>query len=133
MVYFLLIIRLPPRSTRTDTLFPYTTLVRSFLKSEQLTAEQSVNDNLSQDALSVLFSCAVHVLRHSKGEVLSTTLMLRLANAIYKYLVEGEAEFGYVSEVANLCGQVLVLLAEKLFVRGILCLSIDQQIGRAHV
>src|SRR3546814_13838707 len=28
-VYFLLMIRIPPRSTRTDTLFPYTTLFRS--------------------------------------------------------------------------------------------------------
>src|SRR3546814_12645894 len=28
-VGFLLMIRLPPRSTRTDTLFPYTTLFRS--------------------------------------------------------------------------------------------------------
>src|SRR3546814_11557217 len=29
MFFFFLMIRLPPRSTRTDTLFPYTTLVRS--------------------------------------------------------------------------------------------------------
>src|SRR3546814_21017259 len=29
VVFFLLIIRRPPRSTRTDTLFPYTTLFRS--------------------------------------------------------------------------------------------------------
>src|SRR3546814_2740108 len=29
MTYFFLYIRLPPRSTRTDTLFPYTTLFRS--------------------------------------------------------------------------------------------------------
>src|SRR3546814_11812397 len=29
LVFFLLMIRRPPRSTRTDTLFPYTTLVRS--------------------------------------------------------------------------------------------------------
>src|SRR3546814_805851 len=29
-VFFLLIIRRPPRSTRPDTLFPYTTLFRSF-------------------------------------------------------------------------------------------------------
>src|SRR3546814_15764024 len=29
IVYFFLMIRRPPRSTRTDTLFPYTTLVRS--------------------------------------------------------------------------------------------------------
>src|SRR3546814_20858032 len=27
--FFFLIVRLPPRSTRTDTLFPYTTLFRS--------------------------------------------------------------------------------------------------------
>src|SRR3546814_1286781 len=31
MVYFFLMIRRPPRSTRTDTLFPYTTLFRSGL------------------------------------------------------------------------------------------------------
>src|SRR3546814_13516089 len=29
MVFFFLMIRRPPRSTRTDTLFPYTTLCRS--------------------------------------------------------------------------------------------------------
>src|SRR3546814_20945929 len=29
MILFFLMIRLPPRSTRTDTLFPYTTLFRS--------------------------------------------------------------------------------------------------------
>src|SRR3546814_7281378 len=29
MMFFFLIIRRPPRSTRTDTLFPYTTLFRS--------------------------------------------------------------------------------------------------------
>src|SRR3546814_15232041 len=28
-IFFFLMIRLPPRSTRTDTLFPYTTLFRS--------------------------------------------------------------------------------------------------------
>src|SRR3546814_8268869 len=31
VVFFFLMIRRPPRSTRTDTLFPYTTLFRSFL------------------------------------------------------------------------------------------------------
>src|SRR3546814_10774355 len=29
-------IRRPPRSTRTDTLFPYTTLFRSYVRSEKL-------------------------------------------------------------------------------------------------
>src|SRR3546814_17545948 len=32
-------IRRPPRSTRTDTLFPYTTLVRSILISERVVEE----------------------------------------------------------------------------------------------
>src|SRR3546814_13489143 len=31
MFFFFLMIRRPPRSTRTDTLFPYTTLFRSLL------------------------------------------------------------------------------------------------------
>src|SRR3546814_12162602 len=35
VVFFFLMIRRPPRSTRTDTLFPYTTLFRSPLKSSQ--------------------------------------------------------------------------------------------------
>src|SRR3546814_15835290 len=30
-IFFFLMIRRPPRSTRTDTLFPYTTLFRSWL------------------------------------------------------------------------------------------------------
>src|SRR3546814_8686811 len=38
LVYFLffLMLRLPPRSTRTDTLFPYTTLFRSFCVGARL-------------------------------------------------------------------------------------------------
>src|SRR3546814_16879625 len=35
-VCFFLMIRRPPRSTRTDTLFPYTTLFRSHLKTGSL-------------------------------------------------------------------------------------------------
>src|SRR3546814_11834314 len=34
VVYFFLMIRRPPRSTRTDTLFPYTTLFRSHAVEE---------------------------------------------------------------------------------------------------
>src|SRR3546814_6298977 len=38
-VFFFLMIRRPPRSTRTDTLFPYTTLFRSDIESIQLALE----------------------------------------------------------------------------------------------
>src|SRR3546814_958007 len=34
MIFFFLMIRRPPRSTRTDTLFPYTTLFRSLPVAE---------------------------------------------------------------------------------------------------
>src|SRR3546814_20219664 len=37
-LFFFLMIRRPPRSTRTYTLFPYTTLFRSFQSPETITA-----------------------------------------------------------------------------------------------
>src|SRR3546814_12110023 len=36
-------IRRPPRSTRTDTLFPYTTLFRSYARMQSPTAEERFN------------------------------------------------------------------------------------------
>src|SRR3546814_19293702 len=36
MMLFFLIIRRPPRSTRTDTLFPYTTLFRSIVRCDMI-------------------------------------------------------------------------------------------------
>src|SRR3546814_11303933 len=47
-VFFFLIIRRPPRSTRTDTLFPYTTLFRS---EEEVTADASFVEDLGADSL----------------------------------------------------------------------------------
>src|SRR3546814_18497756 len=38
-IFFFLMIRRPPRSTRTDTLFPYTTLFRSTCALDLLEAE----------------------------------------------------------------------------------------------
>src|SRR3546814_19893272 len=34
-IFFFLMIRRPPRSTRTDTLFPYTTFFRSIIESDR--------------------------------------------------------------------------------------------------
>src|SRR3546814_12872556 len=39
-MFFVLMIRRPPRSTRTDTLFPYTTLFRSLLGKPALQAKR---------------------------------------------------------------------------------------------
>src|SRR3546814_5709593 len=51
-------IRRPPRSTRTDTLFPYTTLFRSLFRTvEQL---QDVAENMSCDPSAKLFDDKNH-------------------------------------------------------------------------
>src|SRR3546814_19363267 len=41
VLFFFLMIRRPPRSTRTDTLFPYTTLFRSYSTSSQRALSRS--------------------------------------------------------------------------------------------
>src|SRR3546814_18138277 len=41
--FFFLMIRRPPRSTRTDTLFPYTTLFRSFLGAAEIDRFGNIN------------------------------------------------------------------------------------------
>src|SRR3546814_11551008 len=58
MVCFFFMIRRPPRSTRTDTLFPYTTLFRSFVDKvdatmigahpdQSLLADRQVTNNIT--------------------------------------------------------------------------------------
>src|SRR3546814_20701480 len=44
LVIFFLMIRLPPRSTRTDTLFPYTTLFRSHAEEGQSRPRHDAED-----------------------------------------------------------------------------------------
>src|SRR3546814_16277769 len=50
--FFLLMIRRPPRSTRTDTLFPYTTLFRSALADQRVDAD-SVGSGEAQQAVAL--------------------------------------------------------------------------------
>src|SRR3546814_5436513 len=47
LFFFFLMIRLPPRSTRTDTLFPYTTLFRSTLSSTASTPTSAVKPEMA--------------------------------------------------------------------------------------
>src|SRR3546814_9993981 len=42
--FFFLMIRRPPRSTRTDTLFPYTTLFRSAAPADNVAIEAAIAD-----------------------------------------------------------------------------------------
>src|SRR3546814_5441551 len=48
-IFFFLMIRRPPRSTRTDTLFPYTTLFRSHLALQQAVAADRADADADRD------------------------------------------------------------------------------------
>src|SRR3546814_19098332 len=50
VLFFFLMIRRPPRSTRTDTLFPYTTLFRSVRREIE---EQATVDTIRARAIAV--------------------------------------------------------------------------------
>src|SRR3546814_15304862 len=52
VLFFFLMIRRPPRSTRTDTLFPYTTLFRSGLGIAGTDAARTTAIESRQDAIS---------------------------------------------------------------------------------
>src|SRR3546814_12375490 len=68
-VLFFLMIRRPPRSTRTDTLFPYTTLFRSYRKSDPFV--------ISTSLLTALFDARnYHILRHLPEEELHALVPL---------------------------------------------------------
>src|SRR3546814_2924401 len=64
IVFFLLMIRRPPRSTRTDTLFPYTTLVRSGLNP----FDDPLDRILAEIALSVQLPPSLHDKAKSRYE-----------------------------------------------------------------
>src|SRR3546814_14398097 len=55
MCFFFLMIRRPPRSTRTDTLFPYTTLFRSLSATALANLNDSALDAILLDAENILF------------------------------------------------------------------------------
>src|SRR3546814_12943950 len=59
MYVFFLMIRRPPRSTRTDTLFPYTTLFRSAGEAfaVKLTDAFAVDEDRDPDVVDVALTC----------------------------------------------------------------------------
>src|SRR3546814_9411872 len=62
-VFFFLMIRRPPRSTRTDTLFPYTTLFRSEAGLSRLALLISMHPD-SPRPIEPLIGDAVHLIVH---------------------------------------------------------------------
>src|SRR3546814_4945631 len=67
IVLFFLMIRLPPRSTRTDTLFPYTTLFRSQHRHGGAALAGLQLEEQRLRPLGVLLRAALGRLRHRHG------------------------------------------------------------------
>src|SRR3546814_20493171 len=86
LVFFFLMIRRPPRSTRTDTLFPYTTLFRS------TTSRGRVTEHLSKTRVRDARDAGVMDLRNAKvlltgatggiGQALAVALAARGAEMV---------------------------------------------------
>src|SRR3546814_17189769 len=51
LCFFFLMIRRPPRSTRTDTLFPYTTLFRSIVAEREAGAAPALRQQQAEQAI----------------------------------------------------------------------------------
>src|SRR3546814_8525929 len=114
-------IRRPPRSTRTDTLFPYTTLFRS-LQDEDVHEEIAILEKQASplDASLVLF----RLMRRIAGEVQTRRGAARRAlraHLVPRHVARGEMENGG--------GHAQLIILRDFGVRS----KIGQQIGRAHV
>src|SRR3546814_15430561 len=74
MTFFFLMIRRPPRSTRTDTLFPYTTLFRSIAQGDGPEAEHrmraAVRDGAGQVGATTLRTGGLYRRDHARHHVL---------------------------------------------------------------
>src|SRR3546814_19239793 len=91
---FVLTIRRPPRSTRTDTLFPYTTLFRSMLKIAKTDDEkrfylgsalEGLRTTYFRQAMFAAFEREVHA-RADRGEALTGDGLTKIyADILRKY------------------------------------------------
>src|SRR3546814_9052958 len=75
-------IRRPPRSTRTDTLFPYTTLFRSSLLSSQLTSNNRQRERCLWKNLTNDWNPSVSTLR-SEEHTSELQSLMRISYAVF--------------------------------------------------
>src|SRR3546814_7907681 len=85
LIIFFLMIRRPPRSTRTDTLFPYTTLFRSsgipFGSSRNLRKKSS--RSLPKSSISTKSSPPQIVLHRSEEHTSELQSLMRISYAVF--------------------------------------------------
>src|SRR3546814_10869563 len=81
---FFLMIRRPPRSTRTDTLFPYTTVFRSVV-AVQATDDEATAVEVDDPRLAAIAGRAVAAQRHRRSEEHTSELqsLMRISYAVF--------------------------------------------------
>src|SRR3546814_7801092 len=98
-------IRRPPRSTRTDTLFPYTTLFRSLAAVEQRLRDDTRIGILVNNAGGTLPGGFVDQSSDAVGRLigLNTTAVARLASAVApRFTATGSGAIVNISSVVSL-------------------------------
>src|SRR3546814_6081309 len=78
LLFFFLMIRRPPRSTRTDTLFPYTTLFRS-IAARSL----PISSNPNCSAMNAGHSLAHSSVRRSEEHTSELQSLMRISYAVF--------------------------------------------------
>src|SRR3546814_16701777 len=84
VLFFFLMIRRPPRSTRTDTLFPYTTLFRSRQTDEERLELKTSRDK-ARSALALIGRVQPHLDRVKRSEEHTSELqsLMRTSYAVF--------------------------------------------------
>src|SRR3546814_4338880 len=80
--FFFLMIRRPPRSTRTDTLFPYTTLFRSeVLRQHDL--HQDLFDTMVEALRGYIVGHSRQIAERSEGHTSELQSLMRISYAVF--------------------------------------------------
>src|SRR3546814_15457680 len=111
--FFCLMIRLPPRHTRTDTLFPYTTLFRSQMADGGLVAQprRSEEELFDQDAFRRGRSLAVPF--QNKGRDRARPLLNGLRAACYAASFRSEEHTSELQSLMRISYAVCCLKKKK--------------------
>src|SRR3546814_10549577 len=85
-LFFFLMIRRPPRSTRTDTLFPYTTLFRShYIRCLTLPAREAVHcaDRLEAEIDGACVGAGLELAARSEEHTSELQSLMRISYAVF--------------------------------------------------
>src|SRR3546814_19566383 len=104
---FLLMIRRPPRSTRTDTLFPYTTLIRSLAQQLVVAAGNASKRRLHPLLADLLRNALGALLEQSGGVAARGPVPLALRDDRIELCQRGHRRSGQTASPAQVDGRPL--------------------------